>query len=300
METIVESGEAGSRSRSLAWLPLMLLPSGVILLCESWPPWVRMWALTASLYAGLKWMTFADAIAARKVPPGPALAYLLLWPGMDAIAFLGPRSRSRRPHATEWFSAFCKLVLGLLLIFVAAPLSISSSRLLAGWLGMIGMALFLLFGVFHLLSLCWRTAGYDAPPIMRSPLRASSLSDYWGHRWNLAFRDVAHAWVFRPLVRRVGPVGALMAVFLVSGFIHDLVISLSSRARWGLPTFYFVLQGIGILIERSRSGLRTGLGRGIAGRIFCAAVVVGPAFLLFHRPFIERVVVPTLAVLGAV
>ena len=89
-----------------------------------------------------------------------------------------------------------------------------------------------------------------------------------------------------------------MAVFLVSGIVHDAVISIPARAGFGLPTLYFVIQGVGVLFERSRAGKGLGTRSGVTGRVFCAAVTLGPIFLLFHRPFVERVVVPMLAALG--
>lgn len=91
-----------------------------------------------------------------------------------------------------------------------------------------------------------------------------------------------------------------MAVFLTSGLIHDFVISIPARAGYGLPTLYFLLQGIGVLFERSTVGKKLQLGRGAAGRIFAAVVTVGPLGLLFPPPFIERVVVPMLHAFGAV
>jgi hypothetical protein len=33
--------------------------------------------------------------------------------------------------------------------------------------------------VFHLLSLAWRHAGVNAVPLMRNPMRATSLGEFW-------------------------------------------------------------------------------------------------------------------------
>ena len=63
-------------------------------------------------------------------------------------------------------------------------------------------------------------------------------------------------------------------------------------AGWGLPTLYFLIQAAASFVERSRFGKRLGLGRGLIGWLFAVAVVVGPAGLLFHGPFIANVVVP--------
>lgn len=42
-----------------------------------------------------------------------------------------------------------------------------------------------------------------------------------------------------------------------------------------------------------------GLGCEMVGRTFTALVLIGPVFLLFHRPFVERVIVPFMRAIGA-
>ena len=121
---------------------------------------------------------------------------------------------------------------------------------LGAWLGMIATVLFLHFGLFDFLAIAWRARGMAVEPIMNHPLRAVSLADFWS-RWNRGFRDFAFRLVFRPVHRRLGIVAATLATFLFSGLIHDLVISLPARGGFGRPTLYFLIQGIGILFEKS-------------------------------------------------
>ncbi len=83
-----------------------------------------------------------------------------------------------------------------------------------------------------------------------------------------------------------------MVVFVVSGVIHDLVISIPAGGGWGGPTLYFMIQGVGLLFERSHFGKRLGLGKGITGRVFCGLCTVGPVCLLFHEPFVRHVTEP--------
>jgi hypothetical protein len=97
----------------------------------------------------------------------------------------------------------------------------------------------------------------------------------------------------------LGIAGATLVVFLASGVIHDLVMSIPAEGGYGLPTLYFCIQGFGLLVERSEIGKRIGLGQGTIGRLFGAAVTVLPMGLLFHPPFVYRVIVPTLTAIGA-
>jgi hypothetical protein len=218
---------------------------------------------------------------------------------MDAKSFFDATKPVEHPRSKEWLLAFAKLGLGILFVIVAM-ITVARHPLIGGWIGLVGVAFVLHFGLFHLLSLAWRLNGVFAPPIMDAPILATSLSDFWGRRWNMAFRDVMHTHVFRPLVARFGFPGATVSVFLVSGIIHDLVISIPAKGGMGLPTLYFLIQALGVLTERSKLGQRIGLGNPIVRRLFCAGVTLGPVGLLFHRPFVERVVVPMFTFIGSV
>jgi len=156
------------------------------------------------------------------------------------------------------------------------------------------------FGSFHVVALLWRRAGVDAVPIMDKPLLSASLSEFWGRRWNLGFRQLGHEWIFQPLHRKLGVARAGFLVFVLSGLIHDLVISVPARGGYGLPTAYFVLQGAGVALERSQFGRRLGLRGGVTGWVFMALLTAGPAFWLFHPPFLRNVVLPFMRVMHAI
>jgi D-alanyl-lipoteichoic acid acyltransferase DltB (MBOAT superfamily) len=163
---------------------------------------------------------------------------------------------------------------------------------------MIGIVLILHFGVFHLLSCWWRSIGVQARPLMNRPLASTSLSEFWGRRWNTAFRDLAHRFLFRPLTACFGPRFGVLAGFLFSGALHDLVISIPAQGGYGGPTLFFAIQGGAMMIERSAFGRRIGLGSGLSGRLFVLLVLTLPLGLLFHRPFVVRVIVPFMQALG--
>ena len=279
---------------AVAWLPLVVLPVATFWLTAAAPARVQLWALAISIFAGFKWLTIAVSPVARGARLSQAAGYLFLWTGMDADAFF---DADRKPVAVRWSEvawSIGQMMAGLYILLDLAPRLTASHPLIAGWLTMTGIVSILHFGLSHWLSIAWRTAGVDAHHIMDKPLLATSLADFWSRRWNLAFRDLMYRFVFQPLTPSVGAASASMAVFFVSGLIHDAVISTAARGGWGLPTLYFLIQGAALLIERSRLGRRVGLGRGVVGRLFAAAVIVSPAGLLFHPPFMTRVVLPML------
>ncbi|MCC9626913.1 membrane bound O-acyl transferase family-domain-containing protein [Blastopirellula sp. JC732] len=182
------------------------------------------------------------------------------------------------------------------LLGMATGLAELPNKLAVGWLGMVGMILLLHFGLFHLLSCWWRSRGVDAPPLMNAPLLARSVSEFWGRRWNGAFRDLTHRFLFRTLAVRIGAAWAVMIGFLFSGLVHDMVISYPAGGGYGWPTAYFLLQGSAILLERSWLGKRASLHRGWQGRAFAAVVLVAPIAWLFHHWFVENIIVPMLLV----
>jgi len=222
--------------------------------------------------------------------PLPAFPAAVAGNGRETLPL--PACVRRSAARVAWLWAIAKTALGAWLLWGVAREW--GQGLAAGGIGMAGFVFLLHFGGFDLLSLAMRRAGIDARPLMTFPAAAQSLGDFWGRRWNAGFRDLAFGLIFRPMCRRLGVAGATMAAFLASGLVHDLVISLPASGGYGLPTGYFVLQGLGVLAERAMPVT----GR-IAGRVFALAMVVAPIGLLFPPVFIERVIVPFMRAIGA-
>jgi len=256
-----------------------------------------MWLLAVALFAGLKWVSWWRVRSQVVHRPWRSVAYLLGWPGMDAEAFLDEQRQAARPRAVEWLWAVVKTLAGIALIWIIARRA--QMPLAQGWTGLLGLVLLLHFGSFHLIALFWQSMGVVAQPIMAKPILSKTLSEFWGKRWNLGFRQLAHDLIFQPLHRKIGVAAAGLLVFLTSGLVHDLVISVPARGGYGLPTGYFVLQGLGVMLERSALGQGMGLQRGIGGWMFMVIVAAGPAFWLFHPPFVMRVILPFMRVVHA-
>ena len=260
--------------------------------------WLAMCVAAGALYASCKALSWWTTPSAG-VPGWRQLAYLLAWPGMDARTFLQPQRTTIFPAPAEWLRGVRNLTLGGLLVFAVAPAIDSGDDLLVGWIGVTGLVLMFHFGALHLASCVWRQCGFDAPPLMNRPFSSTSLSEFWGRRWNTAFRDLNHRYVFLPLTATLGTRAAAFAGFVASGLVHDFVISVPAGGGYGLPTLYFVLQGCAVRLERSEVGRRFRLGEGRRGRLFTAFTVLAPVSLLFHRPFVTTVIVPLMRAMGA-
>jgi hypothetical protein len=260
------------------------------------PAWAWMWTIAFAVFFACKWATWwpyrFEGSTARNA------GFLFGYAGMDAESFFrGPPAAP--PPAREWLATTTKALAGAAMTWLVARLLFPTHPFAAAWVAMIGLALLLHFGVLDLFALAWRARGVDARPLMRRPTRATSVADFWGKRWNTGFRTLAHDFLFEPLRRtRIGPTGATAAVFLASGVVHDLVISVPARGGYGLPTLYFLIQFAGLLVERAKPLRRIFSRHAALGRLFAIVVTLAPLPLLFHERFVNVAIVPFLKTIG--
>ncbi|HEV3339925.1 MAG TPA: MBOAT family protein, partial [Pirellulales bacterium] len=241
MQNSVSSSGTRRYRLFVEWGPLVGVTTLSTLATVRLPDWVRMWLTTIGLYGGFKWLTWHQAVRdgfPSRPPIRRSLAYLFLWPGMNARRFLSAAKPERRPARTDWLHASMNVAAGATIVGMLT--FVPWRPWVVGWAGLVGIGLVLHFGALQLLSLAWQRAGIDAQPIMQRPATTRSLADFWGRRWNTAFRDLAYNLVYRPLARSWGTRPAMAAVFLFSGVLHDLAISVPARAGYGLPTLYFL------------------------------------------------------------
>ena len=225
------------------------------------------------------------------------LGWYTLWWGLKPSEFFNrePRQPIER---SELIFALLKTAIGVLLLTLLVPRILSHwsasgyRDVVGGWLGMVGIVFCMHFGYSHLTAVILRATGRPVTPIMNCPIMAASVSEFWGKRWNLAFRDYAHVTLFMPLARQWGVAIGSMAGFAFSGVIHELAISLPARGGYGWPMLYFFIQGGGVLSERWFAKWGWWNTGSIANRIWAIAVVALPVPLLFHHAFVGKVIVP--------
>ncbi|PHT99642.1 hypothetical protein BC332_29430, partial [Capsicum chinense] len=100
--------------------------------------------------------------------------------------------------------------------------------------------------------------GLELEPQFNEPYLSSSLQDFWGRRWNLIVTRILRPTVYKPILglsanilgRNWAPLPAVMATFLVSGLMHELIFYYLCRAKptWEI-TWFFLLHGVCLNIE---------------------------------------------------
>ncbi|XP_062221158.1 probable long-chain-alcohol O-fatty-acyltransferase 5 [Phragmites australis] len=93
--------------------------------------------------------------------------------------------------------------------------------------------------------------GMEMEPQVNRPYLASSLRDFWGRRWNLMVSSILRPSVFDPVRARLGNAAGVLAAFLVSGLMHELIFYYIMRsAPSGEVTAFFLLHGTCAAAER--------------------------------------------------
>ncbi len=187
------------------------------------------------------------------------------------------------PVSSLWLTFFLHFTLTLIIIVSVkeflSPISYFDRILL-------GVAVFFFtesLGSLGQLVFSWRKD--PIYPIHHHPLSSPSLSEFWGRRWNLWVQD----WIAdmgKPFHRKHKR--KIVASFLFSGLFHEAMVNLphwlfTGESYFGTMLAYFFIQGSGLyfdkkFIRRTPPAIR---------RIFCWMVVILPAPLFIHVPFLR-------------
>lgn len=275
--------KAPALRRTLGWLLIVLLLVAAHFSMHAEPPLLRMAGLCSVLLAGMKALVYAEWAGLETLTLARYAVFSCVWFGMDPGTF-----RNRRSGLT-WKS---DVKLGALLAVtgLAAALLVS----IMGWRQILVMFLPLSlafhFGILRVLKGVLRLAGFPARTLFPNPLETKGLSDFWGRRWNVGYSQMMQRLVGRPVEAVLGENAGLMAVFLASGFLHEIAITLPVRAGYGLPTLYFTLHGLLILAERKWQHP--------LGKLPALVAVAAPLPWLFPPAFRSEVIAPCIEVIG--
>nr|GMD08932.1 acyl-CoA--sterol O-acyltransferase 1-like [Ipomoea batatas] len=100
--------------------------------------------------------------------------------------------------------------------------------------------------------------GLELEPTFNEPYLSPSLQDFWGSRWNLMVNRILRPAVYSPFLdvsdkylgRKWATYPAVIATFMVSGLMHELIYFYLSRVRptWEV-TWFFFLHGACVAVE---------------------------------------------------
>lgn len=272
---------------------LLIIVLTVVAAAAPLSPPAAMLVVAAGLFLILKVFTFASQVRPRK-----SWSYLPLWcvatPTLNASDFFAsPQPRPEMRWTSDFLQPLLFALAGLTTIVFVVPSLKDRAAYLSGYVAIAALLAVAHFGLLHLVVSLWKLVGLNLKPLMNAPWRALTVAEFWGQRWNTAFRDLVHRHIFLPTLRRHGQLSAMLCVFIASGLIHEIAISVPARAGYGGPTLYFLIQAAAMFVERKAPESRTAPGR-IARRIVTWIALLLPVPLLFHEPFRDRVIAPLL------
>ncbi|KAK4439417.1 Acyl-CoA--sterol O-acyltransferase 1 [Sesamum alatum] len=130
------------------------------------------------------------------------------------------------------------------------------------------------------------------------PYLATSLQDFWGRRWNLMVPNILQPTVYHPvrsvaarfMDRKWAAIPGVLATFLVSGLMHELVLYNIGRLRpSGEMMCFFLIHGLSLSVEIVIKKILRGKFSvpGIVSGPLTLAYVIYTSFLLFFPPFLR-------------
>ncbi|KAK4485017.1 hypothetical protein RD792_007625 [Penstemon davidsonii] len=187
-------------------------------------------------------------------------------------------------------------IIGQILLQIEFELAFKDPYLSTSLQDFWGHSLELLLGIFALLAKTLTRAELETQ--FKDPYRATSLQDFWGRRWNLSVSNILHPTVYKPvralsarfMSRKCAPIPAILATFLVSGLMHELIFYNFGRVRPnGQALCFFLLHGFSLSVEIVLKQLLNGRFRvpGIVSGPLALAYVVLTSIWLFFPPFLR-------------
>ncbi len=261
--------------RFIGWLILATLITAADRVMTEAAALPRMIGICCVLLAAMKGHVYAEWAGTSQLPLSRYLVFAFLWFGMD------PGSFEKRRTGLDWKS---DVRLGLLLMIIGTLGAwwVASTPWRPLLMMFLPMSLGFHFGALRVLKGALRAAGFPVRTLFPNVLETRGIADFWSKRWNVGYSQMMQRLVGRPVQQKLGEGAGMMAVFLGSGVLHELAITLPVRSGFGLPTLYFTLHGLLTLSERR-------LGRPI-GKIPTLLAVILPLGLLFPPAFQKEVI----------
>ena len=276
--------------RPILWLIPAAILFGVDRMHSDTHVILRMVVICTTLLALMKGIVYAEWRRQTGDQIGGSLSwprwmmFSALWFGMDPAAWQGKRRKLNWKH--DFYTGLTCMLVGWVVCILLVKLEVY--YLVAVF---IPMSLAFHFGALRLLTAFWRRCGFPVRPLFRNPLVSNGLADFWSARWNISFSQMMARSVRRPLVGRLGQKGSIFAVFIASGILHELAITVPVQEGYGRPFVYFLLHGVIVLIEKDSWPIWL-------KKLITLTMVVVPLPLLFPEKFTHEIILPCLSFAG--
>lgn len=132
-----------------------------------------------------------------------------------------------------------------------------------------------------------RLLGYKAEPVFVNPFISTSLAEFWGKRWNTVVHEFIKTEIYFPTIK-LGHLTSSFFGFFFSGLIHELILTVPVNSHFGMPTCYFLIQWLGLVIERP---LKKVLRRKITGWLWTATFLVLPLPLFVNPSMYDSLII---------
>lgn len=261
--------------RFTGWMVLLGIVTVAHLSLTDVSPIHRMIGICCVLLAGMKGLVYAEWARTQKLGLQRYCVFAFFWFGMDPASFR--RRRSGLTWRSDVAIGATFMIIGTLIAWLVWTMGWSQIFIM-----FLPMSLGFHFGALRVLKGALRTAGFPVRTLFPNLLETRGIGDFWSKRWNVGYSQMMQRLVGRPLAARLGESAGIMAVFVGSGLLHELAITLPVRSGYGLPTLYFTAHGLLTLVEKK-------LARPI-GRIPALLTVVLPMGFLFPPDFQREVI----------
>lgn len=236
-------------------------------------PILRMAGICVVLLAGMKGLVYVAW--GSRLSWGRYLVYALGWFGMDPGTFTKRRAGLSWKDDIGWG-------VGLMVVGTLGAWLVWAMEWRQILVMFLPMSLGFHFGALRVLKGVLRRAGFPVRTLFPNLLKATGVGDFWSRRWNVGYSQMMQRVVGRPLGERWGREVAVLGVFLVSGLLHEVAITVPVNAGYGLPTAYFTVHGLMVLLEEK---LRKRL-----GKLWVLLLVALPLGFLFPPEFQTEVI----------
>lgn len=183
-----------------------------------------------------------------------------LRPSLPLLTFIAASSlpvkiRSARssPTRSSSFPILIPTFIKLFLLFLIIPLYDHRSRIprcLLLSLYCLHVYLALEVVLCSAVFLAGATLGLDLEPVFDAPYKSTSLQDFWGRRWNLMITAILRPSVYFPVRSRFGTAAGVVAVFLVSGLMHEwMFYYITMEPPTGEVMLFFLIHGVCTVAE---------------------------------------------------